>query len=141
MRRGHTPFGYRIENGCAVVNETEAGQIRTVYAGYLSGLGYIEAAKRAGLTMTHSSIKRMLQNRYYLGDDFYPAIVDKETFDAAEKERLNRAERLGRLFDKESVVGQRSIPVKFVIGDLIEVYEDPFEQAAYVYSMIGSEGQ
>ena len=25
---GHTPFGYKIENGCAVVDEAAAGQIR-----------------------------------------------------------------------------------------------------------------
>ena len=35
-RRGHSPFGYRIENGRAVVDEKEAGQIRQIISGYLS---------------------------------------------------------------------------------------------------------
>lgn len=34
---GHTPFGYRIENGKAVVNEEQAAQIQKMYEGYLGG--------------------------------------------------------------------------------------------------------
>ena len=34
---GHTPFGYRIENGVAVIDEDAAGKLRTLYANYLSG--------------------------------------------------------------------------------------------------------
>ena len=29
---GHTPFGYRIENGVAVIDEDAAGKLRTLYA-------------------------------------------------------------------------------------------------------------
>ena len=36
-KRGHIPFGYRIEKGRAVVNEKEAGQLRQIFTGYLSG--------------------------------------------------------------------------------------------------------
>jgi hypothetical protein len=34
---GHTPFGYKIENGSAVVDEAAAGQIREVFRSYLEG--------------------------------------------------------------------------------------------------------
>lgn len=27
---GHTPYGYRIENGCAVIKEAEAAKIRNL---------------------------------------------------------------------------------------------------------------
>ena len=139
MGRGHTPFGYRIENGCAVVNAEEAEQIRQVYAGYLSGQSYIEAGKNAGLSMMHASVKRLLQNKHYLGDDFYPAIIDCETFVAAEKERLHRLEIMGRNRDPEPVMDERHIHSWFTIGAATEVYADPYEQAAYIYSLIESE--
>ena len=48
MGRGHTPFGYSIESGMAVLCESEAQQIREIYAGYLSGLSYVEAAEKQG---------------------------------------------------------------------------------------------
>lgn len=35
---GHTPFGYRIEHGKAVIDEAAAAQVRDLYKNYLSGL-------------------------------------------------------------------------------------------------------
>ena len=64
MGRGHMPYGYRVENGKTVICEEEAQQIRDVYAGYLSGLSYVEAAKNADLCMAHTSVKHMLQNKH-----------------------------------------------------------------------------
>ncbi len=140
MGRGHTPFGYRIEKGCAVVNEGEARQIRQLYADYLTGKSYIEAAKNAGISKTHSSVKRMLQNEHYLGDDFYPAIIDRKTFDAAETERLKRVECLGRDHRKKQAVEKRKVYSRFVMMPITESQQDPYERAAYIYSLIESEG-
>ena len=139
MGRGHTPFGYRIENGCAVVNADEAEQIRKVYAGYLSGQGYIEAARRAGLTMTHSVVKRMLLNRHYRGDDFYLEIIDQKTFDAAEAERQKRLEIMGRFDGQKLLKEDRKIYSRFSLGTIAETHEDSYTQAAYIYSLIESE--
>ena len=38
----------------------------------------------------------MLQNKHYLGDDFYPQIIDNEIFNAAKMELSERSSRLGR---------------------------------------------
>ncbi len=62
MSRGHTPFGYRIENGVVVVREDQAEKIRKMYAGYLSGLSLRNAAKEAGVIAMHASVKGLLQN-------------------------------------------------------------------------------
>lgn len=72
---GHTPFGYRIENGKAVIDEAAAAQVRDLHKNYLSGLSLTNAAKEAGLDLLHAGAKRMMLNRHYLGDDFYPAII------------------------------------------------------------------
>jgi hypothetical protein len=34
----HTPYGYKIENGIAVIDEEKADKIRFLYESYLSGL-------------------------------------------------------------------------------------------------------
>lgn len=41
---GHTPYGYRIENGKAVIDEAAATQVRELYKNYLSGLSLTNAA-------------------------------------------------------------------------------------------------
>ena len=139
MSRGHTPYGYRIENGIAVVCEEQAAQIRKIYEGYLGGLSLRNAAKEAGITATHSSVKRLLQNPHYLGDDFYPAIIDQKTFDAFELERLRREKALGRDNLKKKTVEARPAPTTFRMGKPVPMSDDPYKQAEYVYSLIESE--
>ena len=67
------PYGYKIEKGKAVIDEAQAEQVRMIYKGYLSGLAYVAAAEAAGLTLLHPGVKKMLQNKRYLGDKYYPA--------------------------------------------------------------------
>ena len=49
---GHTPLGYRIENGTAVIDEEAAAKVRQLYKNYLGGLSLTSAAKRK-LESTH----------------------------------------------------------------------------------------
>lgn len=35
---GHTPFGYKIENGIAVIDQPAADKLRQLYKNYLSGM-------------------------------------------------------------------------------------------------------
>lgn len=135
---GHTPYGYRIENGCAVIYEEEAGKIRKLYENYLSGMALAKAAAEAGIKTYHGTAKRLMQNRHFLGDDFYPAIIDQETFDNAAEERIRRAGKLGRLNWKR-VAKQNAIPTRFHLAEATYHYEDPRLEAEYLYSLIESE--
>lgn len=139
MVRGHTPFGYRIQNGRAVLCDSEVQQIKGIYSGYLSGLCYIESAERVGLNMKHGSVKRLMRNRHYLGDDFYPAIIDQNTFDAAEQERQRRSTALGRDNKVKRLSDHVDVPVRFALKPAKRKFLEPFEQAEYIYSLIESE--
>ncbi len=77
---GHTPYGYRIEDGKAVVDEIAAEQVKELFSGYLAGLSLKGATKKAGIDCYHATASKMLQNKHYLGDEFYPPIIDEETF-------------------------------------------------------------
>lgn len=97
-----------------------------------------KAAIEAGIETYHSSAKRLMQNRHYLGDDFYPAIIDQETFDKAEAIRLERAGKLGRLNLLKSSKPIK-VPTHFWFAEAEKEYEDPRLQAEYLYSLIESE--
>ena len=135
---GHTPYGYRIENGKAVIDEDAATQVRELYKNYLSGLSLTNAAKEAGLDLLHSGAKRMMRNRHYLGDSFYPAIIDKESFDAVEAELGKRSSKLGRE-DRYKASPVKKTPTAFRLSDVTENYDNPIKQAEYLYSLIESE--
>ena len=139
MRQGHTPYGYRIKDGKAIICQEEADQVRRIFAGYLSGLSLKTAAEEAGVTMQHSTIKHLLQNKYYTGDDFYPAIIDQETFDSAEVERTRRERALGRDNLPKKKQCQRVPLTRFRMAKAEQVFGDPYEQAQYMYSLIESE--
>lgn len=136
MKRGHTPFGYRIENGAAVVNEEEAGQIRKLCAGYLDGLGMSAAARAAGLTVPHASVKLLMLNPHYGGDDFYPAILDRKMQDEIEAERRKRSKRMGR--DGKAATHKPARPpgTMFWMEEVAQSFDDPYRQAEYLYSLI-----
>lgn len=135
---GHTPFGYRIENGVAVVDKTDSTQIKTLYSAYLSGLSLETAAKEAGIKAYHGTVKRMLENKHYLGDDFYPPIIDRKTFCAAQEERKRRAIKLGRDHQKKEHRSIR-IPTVFTMKAGAQYDPNPQNQAEYLYSLIESE--
>ena len=139
MRQGHTPYGYQIKDGKAIICQEESDQVRRIFAGYLSGLSLKMAAEEAGLTMQHSSVKRLLQNKHYIGDDFYPAIIDQETFDSAEAERIRREGVLGRDNRPKKKLCQRVPLTRFRMAKANQVFRGPYEQAQYMYSLIESE--
>ena len=135
---GHTPFGYCIENGVAVIDETAAEKLRLLYHNYLAGMGLENAANSAGIAAYHTSAKQLLMNEHYLGDSFYPAIIDRETFDQVQTERIKRAAALGRL-SRKSKQNPPRIPTQFSIGDIKEHFENPAKQAEYIYSLLRTE--
>ena len=81
----------------------------------------------------------MLQNPHYLGDEFYPAIIDKETFDAFETERIRREKALGRDDRQKKAPDTLPAPTTFQMRKKARVFNDPYRQAEYVYSLIESE--
>lgn len=131
----HTPYGYRIDGGQAVIDENAAAVIRKLYSNYLSGMALKNAAADAGLETYHGTAKRIMQNRHYLGDDFYPAIIDQETFDAVTAEIERRAGSLGRLnrTKKTSVI---TVPTEFLMRKPEQEPPNPIERAEYLYSLI-----
>lgn len=134
----HTPFGYRIKGGKAVIDEPAAEKIRALYKNYLSGLSLQTAAKEAGIDTYHGTAKRLMENRHYLGDDFYPAIIDVDTFTDAMLERVRRMKVLGRT-DRIKPAAIRTVPVHFRFGEVKAYHDDPAAQAEYLYTLIESE--
>ena len=134
----HIPFGYRIENGAAVIDKPAADKLRKLYKNYLSGMSLTKAAAEAGIKTYHGTARLLMETTHYLGDDFYPAIIDKDTFRKAQEERKRRAAALGR-DSKKTQMKQIQIPTRFRMGKIKADYDNPVRQAEYLYSLIESE--
>lgn len=94
------PFGYAIQNGEFVCNDTEAGAVRAIYAMYRSGSTYSQIAvemERQGIPYhAHTPhwnkhmVKRILENQRYLGRDGYPQLVPDEDYRAVDHQRASK---------------------------------------------------
>ena len=135
----HTPFGYDIICGKTVINEEKAEILKKIISNYLSGMAFTQAAEDAGLKMSHCGVKNLIQNKRYLGDSFYPAIITEETARAIEEERLRREKALGRSNRPKREISTVVIGVRFNIPEVKKKYDDPIKQAEYAYSLIESE--
>lgn len=134
----HTPFGYKVVDGKAVIDEVAAGQLREMYKGFLEGKSLVVAARDVGIETYHGTVTRMLGNKKYLGTDYYPQIIDQETFDKALEEKQKRMDALGRN-NRQKPKEEKSLPTTFHFMPAELSYTDPFEQAKYIYSLIESE--
>lgn len=92
----YIPYGYRIRNGMAVIEPQEAENIRTFTRLYLEGQSIKNAASMASLSVSATTANHMLKNPVYLGDDYYPAILERDVFDQLAQEREKRYGRMGR---------------------------------------------
>ena len=130
---GNIPYGYRIENGTAVIDKTAAEQVQRMFADYLNGASLTRAAENAGIRANHGSVKLMLRNRRYLGDGFYPQIISEELFNAAAAECETRTERLGR---NGCIRKERSanVPARFLFESASDYFDDPVQQQPCVFT-------
>lgn len=125
-------YGYRIIDGNPVIDEQEAEVIIGIFNGYISGMSLRDAAVNADKPMVHSMVKRIIRNVCYIGDDFYPAIISRQTFSKANAELIRRSEKHG------SRKRLKAPPVfsEFTLSEPTKQYDDPISQAEYMYSLI-----
>lgn len=130
----HTPYGYKIINAKAVIDEPIAETIRQLFEEYLESGSMRAAAMKAGIDKTHSVIGRLLKNKVYLGTDYYPQIVDDELFNKVQELRENNARSQNRIrkFEQPEEIKLHVYKLRKVT----EKFADPYKQAAYAYSKI-----
>lgn len=127
-------YGYNIIDGRLEVQENEAENIRKIFKNYLAGNALIKSADLAGLKKNSSSVKKILTNEKYLGNDIYPKIIDRESFEKAGQILKERAVAMGRVWEKEEKIIK--VHCKFRYKEVETLPIDPFERASYKYRLI-----
>ena len=84
------PFGYEMRKGAIAIHSKEAQIVRRIYQLYEDGGSIITIARQMNEQPIHYShaatewnkhqIKRILENKKYIGDEGFPAILDSKTF-------------------------------------------------------------
>lgn len=97
LKNRNIPFGYCITNGEYAVNDIEADAIRQIFARYINGDSLKTIATQMNVpyninkpVWNKNMVSRVLENRRYLGENGYPAIISQENFDAANQIKATR---------------------------------------------------
>ena len=126
MAQRHTPLGYCIQNGNAVIDPITAAVVRNIFTDYQKGKSTYQIAKeltKQGVLNAnhepkwyHAGVGKIIENRKYLGDGFYPALIEQEQFDSAKQRRELQRKDLGRLIHPNSFAEQTVFSGKVYCG-------------------------
>jgi hypothetical protein len=94
-------YGYHILDGVMTIQPQEAEVVKRIFTDYISGTSQREITDalnadgviydpNGAVNWSTRTISSLLRNRHYIGADGYPALLDSETFLAAQKHLRNR---------------------------------------------------
>ena len=116
--QGHMPMGYRMIKGQIKFDPEKAAIVQSIFQKYLDGMSMHQIAREmmeAGVpnanhksNWSHGTVGKILQNKRYLGDEFYPTLIEQELFDKVQDRRQCVSRELGRIMQPNSY-GKRSI--------------------------------
>lgn len=120
----HLPYGYRIENGVCVIDNKEGEILKKLFLSYLEVGTLLGASDKSGFnTKSHACVKRILINKRYFGDDYYPKIIEKELFEKV-NEKLEEKEKCRKGVPNNKKIYQEII--SFKIKKEEKKISDPF---------------
>ena len=99
MTNRKLPFGYRMEQGQAVIHPQEAEVVTAIFRQYITGASYLDIVALledqpvlydTGRPWSKSMVARILGDRRYTGEDRFPALLDEETFQRADRKRATK---------------------------------------------------
>jgi site-specific DNA recombinase len=97
MKNRRFPYGYEMQNGVIVISAKEADTVKRIFREYLNGDNLKIIAERltekqveflpSEYGWNKNRIKRMIEDKRYIGDNSYPAIVGEDVFKRANAEK------------------------------------------------------
>lgn len=111
MKNRRFPYGYEMQNGVIVICLKEADTVKQIFSQYLNGENLKNIAERltenqieflpGEYNWNKSRIKRMIEDKRYIGGDNYPAIIDEDTFKKANAEKDHRKRNINPVITAE----------------------------------------
>lgn len=153
MKIRKLPFGYKIEGGRPLVLPKEAEIVTMIFQQYAAGYSCMDLAETlknqpvsydTARAWNKTMVARILNNRRYLGQMEYPAIIDEELFlqtsqrrDAKQLTKLTEPQKVLRRLSGQRVSRDAENAVKALLNALIE-RPDSIQQSA---DPIGNSGK
>lgn len=98
MGKRKLPFGYQLEWGQTAINQVEAEVVQYIFHSYAHGSSYTDLVMYLDQIIRYdceknwnkNMIARILEDRRYLGEQGYPAVIQQDIFQKAAQRRLEK---------------------------------------------------
>lgn len=111
MKNRRFPYGYEMRNGVIVLHTKEANIVKQIFSQYLNGENLKNIAERLTENQIEflpgeygwnkSRIKRMIEDKRYIGNDTYPTIIGENIFQQTNTEKNSRRTNISPIVTAE----------------------------------------
>ena len=120
MKNRNILYGYGYFDGKIDIHPQESEIVKEVYKAYLNGKSLLIIMNMLNerqieympgvVNWNKARVMRILDDKRYLGDEKYPALIDQETYDAAQALKENKCDQ--KNVDRRADIFQLSTPVR-----------------------------
>lgn len=120
MKIRNIPYGYSYIDGKISLHPQESVMVTEIFQEYLAGKSLLKIANElnekkieymAGVTKWNKArLKRIIEDKRYLGKDAYPIIIQEETYRTAQRLRLLKNTQ--KSMDRKATIFQLNVPVR-----------------------------
>lgn len=117
MKKRYILYGYKMENGEIVINPKESETVRECFRMYIEGNSFLTIAEDLAAKKTEylegkwdwnkNRVKRIIQEKRYLGDEQYAPIINGSVFDKAQKCIDNRNKYLPTWSEEIGIIKEK----------------------------------
>ena len=125
-------FGYRYTEGKLVFHPTESEVMKEIYKAYLEGNSLLKLSERLNerqieympgvVGWNKSRIMRLLSDQRYMGNEKYPALIDRKTYEAIQTLKDEK-------YLHSSFILFFFVPINSICEDCLNYKEESREQA------------
>jgi len=133
------PIGYKMINGNIEIDEEQAKTVKAIFEEYIKGKSMLAIAKELtekGIlnankktNWNHGSVGKILQNVKYMGETYYPKLIDESDFEKVQIQRKEREIKLGRTTLQNTMKKQSVFNRKILCGECGAYYKIYAEHA------------
>ena len=111
MKNRRIPYGYEMKNGSIVICESESVVVKQIFADYIGGENLKSIADSlmnrkieylpAETGWNKNRIKRIIEDKRYIGDNIYPNIIQAEILNRANELKTSRCKTKDSKINKD----------------------------------------
>ena len=118
MATRRLPYGYRFDGTTIIIDDIEGKIVKEIYELFCEGV-YITKIKSyiKNFNMSRHKVKRILDDKVYIGTNDLPAIIDEDLFETVQKIKNQRLKEIGKNQDKPYSYVKENFENKIICGE------------------------